>query len=158
MNKRITSGICVVVILTLCMCIYYLSFGKSSGLMVCTMNSTSYNVNFNTRYEVKYEKRIVTYVTSKEIISSSDESILDNYKMYLENMYTNYKKLDYYNNKVVINDDKLISTTSIDYKKIDTDKLIDIDRSNSAIIEEGKVYLKRIKRQYENIGASCKMK
>lgn len=158
MNKKITLCIFGVCILILGICIYYLSFGKSSGLMVCTMNSTSDDVNFSTRYEIKYENRIVTHVSSEEIISSSDESVLDNYKMYLENIYANYKNLDYYDNIIVINDKKLISTTNINYKKIDTDKLIDIDQSNSSIIEGGKIYLKSIKKQYENIGASCKMK
>ena len=50
----------------------------------------------------------------------------------------------------------MISTTNINYKKIDKDKLISIDSSNKNLFTNDNVRLTTLKKIYENNGAKCK--
>ena len=58
--------------------------------------------------------------------------------------------------EVVLENKKLISTTNINYKKIDKDKLISIDSSNKSLFTNDNVRLTTLKKIYENNGAKCK--
>ena len=51
---------------------------------------------------------------------------------------------------------KLVYTVDINYAKIDTKKLIEIDSANSQLINDGKVKLSSVKSLYEQLGATCK--
>ena len=64
----------------------------------------------------------------------------------------NYNKY----NVTEINGNTFTSTVDIDYEKIDTEKLISIDSSNSQLIKNGKIDINDIKNIYESIGATCK--
>lgn len=70
-------------------------------------------------------------------------------------MYLPYENLEHYNYSVEIEGNTMISIVDIDYSKIDTDKMIEIDSANSQIINDGKLKLSIIENMYESIGATC---
>ncbi len=88
----------------------------------------------------------VNRVQSEESIETSDilliEILIIAYKEQIEKIYTPYKDIKYYTYNVTIDGNKLVSTVDINYAKIDTKKLIEIDSANSQLINDGKVKIK----------------
>ena len=68
-----------------------------------------------------------------------------------------HKDIKYYTYNVTIDGNKLVSTVHINYAKIDTKKLIEIDSANSQLINDGKVKLSSVKSLYEPLGAHLEM-
>ncbi len=128
------------------------------GLLKCTKEQ---DINSDTKlsstYEVKYKDGNVVKLNTKEVITSSSKDTLEAYKKNLEEIYGAYNNIDYYNNEVKIEGDTLTSTTKVNYEKIDTDKLIEIDKNNEAAIVDGKVKVSTLKEAYEKLGANCTM-
>lgn len=121
-------------------------------------NSSSLEDNLSVRsqYILYYKGSYITKVKSKEFIESTDASLLEKYKIQIEEDYKEFNQLDYYSNTVSIEDDTLISSTIINYEKIDMKKLIEIDSSNQEMITNGKIKLEDLKRLYLQGGATCK--
>ena len=107
-------------------------------------------------YKVDYKGNYVTKVKSVEIVKSDDSEYLNTLKEQTENIYSAYNNIENYNYKTEINGNTFTSTVDIDYEKIDTEKLISIDSSNSQLIKNGKIDINDIKNIYESIGATCK--
>ncbi|MDD6224215.1 MAG: DUF1307 domain-containing protein [bacterium] len=130
---------------------------KGEKTLTCTMSSEiSKDLKTDLSYKITYEGDYVTKLVTQEKVISSDNSTLELYKEQVESLYAPYKKLDHYDYKVTIDGDTMTSDVTIDYSKIDMDKFIEIDESNSALIKNGKVKLEDIKEVYEAIGATCK--
>lgn len=128
---------------------------KDYNHLICTYSFNN-NVNINTKYDIFLKNKYVTKVISKETIISSDENILNTYKINLESMYAEYNKIAHYNNEIKLFKNKLVSTTTIDYDKISKAKLVEIDSANKHLFTNDKVYYKNIKKRYEDMGAICK--
>ena len=125
-------------------------------ILVCTRTATlSSNVKVDLRYEVTYKDGSVTYLKSTEKVISDSISYLETYKNQVENTYEPYKGIKYYDYEITIEDDTMTSSVSIDYSKIDTDKLISIDSANTTLIKNGKIDINSIKTLYESVGATC---
>ena len=73
-------------------------------------------------------------------------------------MYLVYKNVEHYYYDVTISGNTLTSITKIDYSKIDTDKMIEIDSANASLIKNGKIRLTDLRETYESssVGATCK--
>ncbi len=130
---------------------------EKEGKLVCKKEQ---DINSNTKlesvYTVAYKNGYVTKLNTEEIITSEEESILNTYKDNLEKVYSAYNNIKYYENKIKIEGNRLISTTKVDYEHIDTDKLIEIDENNKVAIENGKVKVSVLKEAYEQLNATCK--
>lgn len=130
---------------------------ESEKTLTCTNNTTiTDGVEADLRYEVNYKGDYVTTVKSTEKVISNNQSYLEAYKTQVESIYSPYKGVEHYNYDVTVKDDTMTSVVTIDYSKIDTDKLIEIDSNNSSLIKDGKVKLADIQAIYESIGATCK--
>lgn len=123
--------------------------------MTCTRTINQNGIKMTLTYNVDYKGEYVTEVKSVETVESENNTILKNYKDQLEKIYNTYKDIEYYDNKTEIVGNKLTSTTIINYEKIDTDKMIEIDSANKQLIKDGKIKVKDIKSVYESVGASC---
>jgi len=123
--------------------------------MKCSRTLTQDSVKMTLNYEVDYKGDYVQTVHSVEKIKSSDKSILNSYKKQLESFYSSYKNIEYYSSNVVINGDELVSTVDINYAKIDTDKMIEVDSANALIIKDGKVKIDDVRTTYESLGTIC---
>lgn len=125
--------------------------------MTCTRNATiSDGIKAEFKYVVKSKGNYVTVIDSTEKVISDDESNLDAYKEQIESMYSPYKGIKYYNYDVSIDGNTLTSKVEIDYSKVDTAKLIEIDSANESLIKDGKILVDDIKTLYESIGTTCK--
>ena len=134
------------------------SDGKE-GKLVCTMDqSIDSSTKLKSTYNVSYKGGYATMVETTETITSDNSEVLDSYKSSLDSMYGAYKNIEYYDNDIKVEDNQLVSTTKINYEKIDTDKLVEIDSNNKSIMENGKVKVSILKDAYEQLGASCKEK
>lgn len=141
--------------LGICLCLVT-GCGEKTKKMVCTRTATQGNMEMDLRYEVDYKGKNVLNVKSVEKVKSSSNTLLETYKTTVESTYSPYKDLEHYNYNVTIDGDTLTSTTTINYEKIDTDKMIKIDSANSQIIKNGKVNIDDIKSIYQSVGATCK--
>lgn len=151
MKKKILWSVLLVAVLLVTGC-----GAESSKTMTCTRTATvSSGVNMDLKYQVTYKGDFVQLVETEEKITSDNQTYLETYKTTVENLYEPYKDVEHYNYDVKINGNTLTSTTKIDYEKIDTAKLIEIDSANESLIKNGKIKLTDIKSVYEGIGATC---
>jgi len=124
--------------------------------MSCYRNATTGNVRMEINAKVKHDGEYVKTVKTVEKIISDDESVLEYYEDMLTNMYAPYLELKYYDNEVAIEGNTLISRTEVDYSKVDTNKMIELDSSNALLIKDGKIKIEDIKELYEtNTGLIC---
>ena len=145
--------------LAVTMLVVFLVTGCSSSeekTMTCTRTMNQSGIKTSLNYKVTYSGDYVNRVQSEESIETSDTTTLNAYKEQIENVYTPYKDVKYYTYNVTVNGNKLVSTVDINYAKIDTKKLIEIDSANSQLINDGKVKLSSVKSLYEQRGATCK--
>ena len=145
--------------LAVTMLVVFLVTGCSSSeekTMTCTRTMNQRGMKTNLNYKVTYSGDYVNRVQSEESIETSDTTTLNTYKEQIEKIYTPYKDIKYYTYNVTIDGNKLVSTVDINYAKIDTKKLIEIDSANSQLINDGKVKLSSVKSLYEQLGATCK--
>ena len=145
--------------LAVTMLVVFLVTGCSSSeekTMTCTITMNQSGMKTNLNYKVTYSGDYVNRVQSEESIETSDTTTLNTYKEQIEKIYTPYKDVKYYTYNVTVNGNKLVSTVDINYAKIDTKKLIEIDSANSQLINDGKVKLSSVKSLYEQLGATCK--
>lgn len=126
--------------------------------LVCTRTTNQNNVKMDLNYTIEYSGKYVNKVKTTEKVESSSKELLETYKSSIESLYSPYKDIEHYNYNVTIKDDTLTSTTDIDYSKIDTDKLINVDSANKQLIKDGKVAVEDLKKTYESLGAECKEK
>ncbi len=124
--------------------------------MTCTRTLNQNNIKTTLKYNIEYQNDYVERVKSIETVETDNNDILKTYKSQIESIYSPYKDIDYYKYNVEIKDNKLTSTVDINYKKIDTDKLLEIDSANGQLIKNGKIKVDDIKSVYENLGAICK--
>lgn len=145
--------------LAVTMLVVFLVTGCSSSeekTMTCTRTMNQSGMKTNLNYKVTYSGDYVNRVQSEESIETSDTTTLNTYKEQIEKIYTPYKDIKYYTYNVTVDGNKLVSTVDINYAKIDTKKLIEIDSANSQLINDGKVKLSSVKSLYEQLGATCK--
>lgn len=128
---------------------------ESRNLMICTRSINQNNIKTNLKYNISYDGNYVTRVKSIETVETDNEDILDNYKTQIESLYSPYSDIDYYEYNVKVENNKLTSTVDINYEKVDTNKLLEIDSANGQLIKDGKIKVSDIKSVYESLGAIC---
>ena len=150
--------ISVIIIVCFCILIINLFKIKPSGYIYCIDNRNSNGIDIKTEYKIYYDNMYVTKLISKEEVNCDDDEVLIEYRDILKEKYSLYNDVKYYDNSVKLKNNTLTSITEINYKKIDTKKLISIDSANRSIIKNDKVYIKDIYKIYKNSGAKCKYK
>ncbi len=127
------------------------------GKLVCTSKQQiDETTTLESTYNVSHKDGYVTQLNTKETITSDKKETLEVYKKNLESVYSAYNGIEHYNNDIKIEGNKLISITKVNYEKLDTKKLIEIDKNNEAAIENGKVKVSVLKNAYEQLNATCK--
>lgn len=129
---------------------------NSGNVMTCTRSVNKNGMKTSLNYKVYYDGDDVTRIKSEESIQMENNKSLKGYKEQIEKVYEPYKNVKFYNYNIAIRGNKLISKVDINYSKIDTNKLIEIDKANSQIITDGKIKVSSVKNLYEKLGATCK--
>lgn len=106
-------------------------------------------------YIIYYKGDYVTKLKATENITSDNQTLLEAYKESLNESYKKFNKLNYYSNSLSIEDNTLISSTVINYSKINYKKLKKLDQTSSKLIKNGKIKLSDMKKNYTNNGATC---
>ncbi len=129
--------------------------GEVQKTMKCSRTMNQNGATMDLQYEVLYTDENVDVVKSTEKVTSEDAELLETYRIMVEKQYESYKDIEHYEYNVNIEGNVLISTTNIDYTKIDTSKLIEVDSANGTLIRDGKVKLGTIKSLYSQMGITC---
>ena len=127
----------------------------NTSSMTCTRTMDQNNIKTSLKYNVEYKDDYVSRVKSVETVETDRSDILNTYKDQIESLYSPYQDVDYYEYNVEINNNKLTSTVDINYEKVDTDRLLEIDSANGQLIKDGKIKVADIKSVYESLGAIC---
>ena len=90
----------------------------------------------------------------EKVISTAQED-LDEYETAYQKIYKNYEGLKYYDNKITRTENSVTSDTTINYEKINIEKLIEIEGEEDNVIENGKVKLKSWLDFAEKFGTNC---
>ncbi len=129
----------------------------TTGTLTCTMSSyPTDGITLRSTYTAEYKNNIVTNLKTEEQVIAEDKDNLETYQEKIEELYQGYQGLDYYENKTSIKGNTLTSTTNINYSKVDTDKLIEIDDGNANMIKDGKVNIDDLQQMYKDNGCNCK--
>lgn len=147
MKKKIILGVGLVLLLTGC---------GNSKIMVCNSSTTSDEVKRTSSYNVTYKNGYVTKLETTESITTASSSKLLLYKSALEKQYEDYNNIKYYDNSITIKGNELISKTIIDYSKVDTKKMIEVNKENENLIVNGKVKVSALESLYKKNNISCK--
>lgn len=154
MKKMMTSFLVII-------CVFFISAcAKSSEkTLKCTLYNKDVvsNYELDSTYEVTYKGNIVSNVKSIETIKSDDSEVIDYFDEYLNSTYSsmneNYGGYDF---TVKKEDGKIVANTTIDYSKLDLDKLAkDQPTFKSSLDSEGNLTLNGIKQIYTELGATC---
>ena len=123
--------------------------------MKCTLsqNNDTNGYQLTSTYNITSQNGIVKKVQTEENIESGKEEIINAFKQTLETTYSsmneNYGGYDY--------NIKLTSKVTIDYEKVDLEKLAKNEPSTKSMLNsKNQVTLSGLQKVYENMGATCK--
>ena len=133
--------------------------GGKEGKLTCNMTSkdTVNGYSTNSEYVINYKNDLVESVNTKETVESENETILTTFKDTLEKTYSSMNE-NYggYTFKVEQEGNKVISTVTIDYNKMNIEQFVKDNSALSSYVEKNKLKLEGIKSLYEQLGATCK--
>ncbi|MBP3841886.1 MAG: DUF1307 domain-containing protein [Bacilli bacterium] len=130
---------------------------KGEEVIKCTRTAAGMNnATASLNYTIYYKGDYVTKSVSIERVKSSDSSVLDQYESAYKKVFQNYKDIDYYDNTVDRTSDTVTSTTVINYEKVDTSKILELEGENANVYEEdGKVKKDTLVSFFKKYGAKC---
>lgn len=123
---------------------------------VCTREANAgENIDVNLNYDVYYTDDILNLLISQEEIVTDDQETLDEYENAYRKIAKYYENLEYYDQIINRTNNSVLYKTTINYDKIDIQKLLDIEGEEDNIIKnkEAKVelYLSLLKK----FGGTC---
>lgn len=133
---------------------------KELSTMKCNINMNAANYQIETSYEIYYRGRIVekTINTSK-VVSSSSKTLMEQ-KQAFTNMNTYYENMNNlyggYSYEVKTTNNTVSSIITIDYTKVDLEKLINNDSNMKKLVNNNnQMLISKVKNTYESMGANC---
>ena len=131
---------------------------ETAGLkkITCTREAEGENnSDVKLNYELYVDGDYIQILHSMEEIITDDQDTLDEYENAYKGIYEHYKDLDYYDTSVIRTDDSVTNDTVINYGKIDTNKLLEIEGEEDNVIKDGKVKLDDWLEFAEQFGTKC---
>ena len=133
---------------------------EKNVITTCTLTSdqSASGYKLNSTYKIYSTNDAVTKVETTEVVTSDNEAIRDYFVSTLETSYkTADKAYGGYTYEVINEYDKVTSTVTIDYTKMDLNKFIkDNSSMKSYVNKDNKITLAGAKNIYESLGATCK--
>lgn len=95
----------------------------------CSNSAENENFNYDVKYEFEADSKtdVLIKYTRKETYTSDEESVLEGMQQYKQEYFTELNKLDGFEYKDTISDNKLTTELVIDFSKTDREKLLDLD-------------------------------
>lgn len=127
-----------------------------TGVLKCSAEAIAgEGIDVDLNYTVKYKNGNVLEIVSVQKISSINSDDLDLYEEAYKKIASNYDGLKYYKNEIVRKNDSLIYTISINYDKIDIERLLEIEGEDDNIVKDGKAKLSLWLDLASKIGTRC---
>lgn len=127
--------------------------------LVCTTDHdyTELNYVIGSKYVVFAEDdNKVTKIVSKEIINSTDQTILDDFENYLNENHNVAIQYGGYTYDVKREEEQVISNVTIDYSEFD---IVKFAKENDSVEDDIKeMTVDELEKQYISLGAECKRK
>lgn len=159
MKKLVLSLITIISLTIIIVLISFIFYKSKNGLIICTYKVQNDIYEINNIYKINYKEGFVTNLHTKEQTKAADEKLLLDSKISLELMYSNYNKLENYQNTVTLKDNILTSETKINYQKLNVKDFINIDKNNKRLFtKDNKVKVSTLKKMYKDNGARCTYK
>lgn len=123
----------------------------------CTREGTAEsNIDVSLSYDLYYTGENLDILHSVEKVTATSSADLDKYESAYKKIYKNYEGLKYYDAKVIRGDTTITSDVTINYDKIDTQELLNIEGSEDNIIEDGKAKVDKWLTLAKKFGTECK--
>lgn len=146
-------------VLSLCMIVGIISGcgDKKERTISCDLSQTLAAYELKSNYKIYATGDVVNKVETVETVTSSDESILDTFETSLNTQYeTANKTYGGYTYKITNSDSKVESKVTIDYSKVDMDKMIkDNTAMKSYVNGKNRLTVDGALKIYEALGAVC---
>ena len=125
------------------------------GHLHCTRVGSLDDGTTNLEYDLYYKGEVLNLLISKEEVTSSSSEVLDTYENAYRGIHKYYEGLEYYDTEVVRTDESVKSTITINYEKIDIDKLLDIEGEEDNIFENKVPKVEKWKDLASQFGTKC---
>lgn len=130
---------------------------KGLKLITCTRKTEGIDkAKASLKYKIYHDGTFVKRTISTEKITSTDRDTLKKYKEAYENVFSNYKDIEHYENNISTTSDSVTSTTTIDYDKVNYKEILKVEGEEDNIFtDDGKVKLQILLDLYKKYGATC---
>lgn len=123
---------------------------------VCTRNATAgTNTETKFQYDVYYTGENLNILISHEELITKNQDILKEYEDAYKKIATYYEGLEYYEQVVTKTSNSVTNKTTINYDKIDIQKLLDIEGEEDNIIKNGKAKVDLYLALLKKFGGTC---
>ena len=127
-----------------------------SGKLRCSREAfASEGIDVELTNEIEYENGYIMILHSIDKVISDNKESLDQYEDAYKKIAKNYEGLKYYDVTITRNSNSVTNDVVINYGKIDTKKLLDIEGEEDNVIVDGKVALETWVGFAEKFGTVC---
>ncbi len=117
--------------------------------------SAGTGIDVELKYDLYYNGEDLNILHSMEKVISNTSSNLDTYEEAYKKIHANYDGLEYYDAKVERTEDSVTSDITINYEKIDINKLLKIEGEEDNIIKNGKAKVDEWLTLAKKFGTKC---
>lgn len=122
-----------------------------------TANNEKVDISFKVYYDEENDDKFLKILNSKEVVTSSDDNLLDEYERSYKNIYSLYDNIDYYDYSIKRKDNTVTVVSYINYGKINMTELMKIEGEEDNVkVTNGKIRLADWKSFAKKYGTSCK--
>ena len=95
----------------------------------------------------------IKILKSQEEVTSNSQEVLDEYENAYRKIFKVYDSVEHYNTKVTREDNKVIANIDIDYRKVDMDKIVQIENitDEDNLVIHGKIKLSNWKKYMKKV-------
>ena len=127
-----------------------------SGKLKCSREAfANEGIDVELTNEIEYENGYIMILHSIDKVISEDSASLDQYEKAYRGIAKNYEGLKYYDITITRDSNSVTNDVVINYGKIDTKKLLDIEGEEDNVIVDGKVALETWVGFAEKFGTVC---
>lgn len=121
----------------------------------CIRQGTMTGGEVSLNYDIYYTGDRLEVLKAEEKVTSDSEEILNTYEDAYRKIHSNYKDVEYYDTNVERTNDSVTSHITINYAKVDADKLIAIEGEKDNVFENKKAKVSKWIALAKKFGTKC---
>ena len=119
-------------------------------------NISDDNSSVDLSYEIYYTGEKLNRIESTEKVTSTNESVLNEYEQAYRTIHSYYEDVDYYYTEVIRKSDSVTSKMVIDYDHVDAAKLMAMEGTENNVFDEnGVATIAKYREMAKKFGVSC---